>query len=65
MHMKETNSVCKKQGRQDKTEYSKKKKLLSITDFSGMRLCPIAPPKGFPIALWKPSDAKYLVFLRI
>ena len=22
---------------------------------SGMGLCPIAPPKGFPIALWKPS----------
>ena len=21
-----------------------------------MGLCPIAPPKGFPIALWKPSD---------
>ena len=20
-----------------------------------MRLCPIAPPKGFPLALWKPS----------
>ena len=23
-----------------------------------MGLCPIAPPKGFPLALWKPSDAK-------
>ena len=32
--------------------------------FGGMGLCPIAPPKGFPIALWKPSVAKYLVFLR-
>ena len=27
---------------------------LSILD---MGLCPIAPPKGFPIALWKPSGA--------
>ena len=23
-----------------------------------MGLCPIAPPKGFPLALWKPSGAK-------
>ena len=27
-------------------------KYLSILD---MGLCPIAPPKGFPLALWKPS----------
>ena len=26
-----------------------------MTYFEGMGLCPIAPPKGFPIALWKPS----------
>ena len=30
-----------------------------------MGLRPIAPPKGFPIALWKPSVAKYLGILRI
>jgi len=30
-----------------------------------MGLCPIAPPKGFPVALWKPSAAKYSIFLRI
>ena len=29
----------------------------------GMGLCPIAPPKGFPLALWKPSDL--LLFLLI
>ena len=29
-------------------------KCLSILD---MGLCPIAPPKGFPVALWKPSGA--------
>jgi hypothetical protein len=26
--------------------------------FQNMGLCPIAPPKGFPLALWKPSGKK-------
>ena len=27
-----------------------------------MGLCPIAPPKGFPLALWKPSGAKLTIY---
>jgi len=34
-------------------QFSKKAFLL----LQSMGLCPIAPPKGFPIALWKPSAA--------
>ena len=29
----------------------------NIYAFLDMGLCPIAPPKGFPVALWKPSGA--------
>ena len=30
--------------------------------FTSLGLCPNAPPKGFPIALWKPSGANPLSF---
>jgi hypothetical protein len=30
-------------------------KIKKTKHFQNMGLCPIAPPKGFPIALWKPS----------
>ena len=30
----------------------------------GMGLCPITPPKGFPVALWKPSGAYPLIILK-
>ena len=33
--------------------------------FEDMGLCPIAPPKGFPLALWKPSGANTSFFLEI
>ena len=50
----------KKQSCQNKTAHSGKPLIRIYAAAEGMGLCPIAPPKGFPFALWKPSAANTL-----
>ena len=50
--LKREASFVKIEGLPSLTEHFKKQMSKHCLD---MGLCPIAPPKGFPVALWKPS----------